>query len=212
MGLYPVGLQSAYGEHSANRCNSDVIGPFIEPDYSFVRLYLTHQYVFLLRKRNRGSVMGSRRRRPARKTVRCHLCRPARALNLRPTAAAASRLTSLGSLQSRRRSSRTGRPRAAAALGARGRSMTRSETGQPATGHPAVSRPDRTVEIKRRKRRASARPQGGSAELAEVFDENGDWTLKSKHLERWRPTPFLNTYLAGPKPPPSKLHVTVHFV
>ena len=44
--------------HSANRCNSDVIGPFIEPDYSFVRLYLTHQYVFLLRKRNRGSVMG----------------------------------------------------------------------------------------------------------------------------------------------------------
>ena len=58
MGLYPVRLQSAYGEHSANRCNSDVIGPFIEPDYSFVRLYLTHQYVFLLRKRNRGSVMG----------------------------------------------------------------------------------------------------------------------------------------------------------
>ena len=58
--LYPVHvrLQSAYGEHSANRCNSDVIGPFIEPDYSFVRLYLTHQYVFLLRKRNRGSVMG----------------------------------------------------------------------------------------------------------------------------------------------------------
>ena len=110
------------------------------------------------------TIMGSRRRRPARKTVRCHLCRPARALNLRPTAAAASRLTSLGSLQSRRRSSRTGRPRAAAALGARGRSMTRSETGQPATGHPAVSRPDRTVEIKRRKRRASARPQGGSAE------------------------------------------------
>ena len=38
-------------------------------------------------------------------------------------------------------------------------------------------------------------------ERAEVFDENGDWTLKSKHLERWRPTPFLNTYLAGPKPP-----------
>ena len=38
-------------------------------------------------------------------------------------------------------------------------------------------------------------------EHAEVFDENGDWTLKSKHLERWRPTPFLNTYLAGPKPP-----------
>ena len=56
--LYPVRLQSAYGEHSANRCNSDVIGPFIEPDSSFVRLYLTHQYVFLLRKRNRGSVMG----------------------------------------------------------------------------------------------------------------------------------------------------------
>ena len=35
-------------------------------------------------------------------------------------------------------------------------------------------------------------------ERAEVFDENGDWNPKSKHLEA---TPFLNTYLAGPKPP-----------
>ena len=34
--------------------------------------------------------------------------------------------------------------------------MNRSETGQPETGHPAVSRPDRTVEIMQRKLPASS--------------------------------------------------------